>query len=140
MVRIALLSVHVVLLVLAATSFTIITGPRTGDFQWEAFRYFSQSGWGLPYRFPYTLPVVLTYLAGYGVGMAGYVLFWRRGYRLLGGAGMLLCGVGLASFGFELTHWLADHYDSWIASAPAAAIVLAVVVLIVDWRWARLEV
>jgi hypothetical protein len=134
MLRIALLCVHVVLLVLASTSFTIVTGPRTGHFEWQSFSYFSQSGWGLPYQFPYSLPVVLTYLAAYSVGLAGYAIFWRRGYRMLGAVGMLLCGIGFASFGYEVTHWLSDHYGSWIASAPAAAIVLALVVLIVDWR------
>ena len=58
-----LLITHVTFLVLASTSFTVVTGLRDGDFQWEYMNYVSQSGWGVPYQFPYKLPDVLSCLA-----------------------------------------------------------------------------
>ena len=130
------LFVHVVLLVLASTSFTAVSGLRDGHFQWEYFRYASQSGWGVLYQFPYSLPVVLTYLAAYGTGLANYIVFWRKGSWIIGSVGVLLCGVGFASFAYELTHWLSDHYNSWIVSVPAALLLLAVAAVIQNYRLA----
>jgi len=86
------------------------------------------------YQFPYTLPVVLTYLAAYGTGLANYIIAGRRGSWLIGAAGVLLCAIGFASFAFELTHWFSEHYDSWIASFPAALLVLAVAAVIQRYR------
>ena len=105
-----LLITHVILLVLASTSFTVVTGFRDGDFQWQYFRYASQSGWGTPYQFPSTLPVVLTYLAAYATGLATYIIAWQTGSRIISATGILLCAVGLASFADELTHWISEHY------------------------------
>jgi len=119
-----LLAAHVVLLILASTSYSLVVGSD-GRFQWEYFRYLSQSGWGQPYQFPYTLPVVLTYLAAYSTGVASYVLTWRRGSTIVGGAGILLCALGFASFAYELSHWFRENYNAWIFSAPAALLVLA---------------
>jgi hypothetical protein len=121
----SLLLAHVVLLALASTCFTIVTGVGDGHFQWEPYRYFSQSGWGLPYQFAYGLPVVLAYLAAYGLGVSAYCVAFRSGSQIIGLLGIVLCMVGVASFTFELTHWLVEHYRSWIASAPIALFVLA---------------
>ena len=116
-----LLVTHVILLVLSSTSFTVVTGLRDSHFQWQYFRYASQSGWGVPYEFPYTLPVVLTYLAAYGSGLATYLIAWRTGSRIISVTGVLLCAIGLPSFAYELTHWFREHYGSWIVSMPAPA-------------------
>jgi hypothetical protein len=129
-----LLVAHVVLLVLASTAFTVITGLSDGHFQWEYLRYASQSGWGVPYQFPYTLPVVLTYLAAYGTGLALYIMLWRKGSTIIGTAGVLLCGIGFASFAYELTHWFSEHYASWIVSTPAVLLLLGVVAVIQLYR------
>jgi hypothetical protein len=120
-----LLLVHVVLLALASTGFTVVTAVSDGHFQWEYFRYFSQTGWGAAYQSPYSLPVALTYLVAYTAGLAAYCVAYRRGSGIIGLAGMLLCVVGLASFGLELSHWLVDHQRSFIASAPIALVLLA---------------
>jgi hypothetical protein len=125
--RLTMLAAHVALLVLASTCFTILTGIGNGQFQWEYFRYFSQSGWAVPYHFHYSLPVVLVYLAAYATGTAAYVLLYRGGSRIVGRLGLLLCACGLASFAFELTHWFIAHYGSWIASAPITLLPLAAV-------------
>ena len=76
--RLTLLAVHVILLLLASTSFTIVTGLDDGQFQWDYFRYLSQSGWGVPYQYPYSLPVVLAYLAAYATGLIAFCMAWGR--------------------------------------------------------------
>ena len=129
-----LLLTHVTLLVLASTSFTVVTGLRDGHFQWEYLKYVSQSGWGLPYQFPYTLPVVVTYLAAYGTGLATYIIAWQMGSRIISVTGVVLCAVGFASFAYELTHWISEHYGSWIISLPAPLLLLAIAAAIQYYR------
>ncbi|MEX0714455.1 MAG: hypothetical protein WD278_19115, partial [Pirellulales bacterium] len=97
----SLLVLHVVLLVFASTCFTVVTGIGNGQYQWEYFRYFSQSGWGVPFQFTYSLPVVLVYLAAYATGVAAYCVAYRGGSQIIGLSGILLCTVGFASFTFE---------------------------------------
>lgn len=130
--RMIWLVAHVVLLALASTSFTIVTGLRDGQFQWQYFQYTWQQGWGLPYQFPYSFAVVLCYMAAYATGTAAYYGAYRAGSHFAGLTGIVLCGAGLASFAFELTHWLIDHYQSWIISTPVVLLGLAVVTAIQD--------
>jgi hypothetical protein len=137
--RLALLIVHLILLVLASTCFTIVTGLADGRFQWEYFQYFSQNGWGVPYQFRYSWPVVLTYLAAYAIGVAAYFLLYRRGSQVVGLAGLVLCGAGFASFAYESTHWFADHYGSWIVSAPIIVMALTAVAAIQQYRHRTVE-
>jgi hypothetical protein len=129
-----LLITHVTLLVLASTSFTVVTGLRDNHFQWEYLNYVSQSGWGVPYQFPYTLPDVLTYLAAYGTGLATYIIAWQTGSRIISATGVLLCAIGLASFAYELTHWFSEHYGSWIVSLPGPLLLLAVAAAFQHYR------
>jgi len=123
--RLILLGLHTILMVLASTSLTVATFFRDGNFQWEYFNYFSHQGWGMRYESPYALSVVIAYLAAYAAGIAAYSSIRRSGSPRIGLAGVILCGVGFASFAFELSHWFVDHSRSWIASAPVAALVLA---------------
>jgi hypothetical protein len=129
-----LLVTHVTFLVLASTSFTVVTGLRDHHFQWQYLNYVSQSGWGVRYQFPYTLPVVLTYLAAYGTGLATYIIAWQWGSRIISGTGVLLCAIGFTSFVYELTHWFSEHYGSWIVSLPAPLLLLAVAAVIQHYR------
>ena len=132
--RLSLLAVHVVLLILASTRFTVATGLADGHFQWEYFQYTQQSGWGLPYQFPYILPVVLTFVAAYAVGLGAYLLTWKLGAAILGAIGSLLCGLGLASFAYELHHWVINDYRSIIVSPVIALLVLAPLTVIRERR------
>jgi hypothetical protein len=136
--RLVLLGFHVGLLALASTAFTVVSGFRDGTFQWEYFQYFSYQAWGVPYESPYRLSVVLAYLAAYASGFAAYSMIRRGGSGTIGMAGMLLCGVGFASFAFESTHWFVAHSRSWIASAPIAALILALLAATqqIGWRTA----
>lgn len=136
-IRITLLVLHAILLLLASTSFTISSGFDDGAFSWNYFQYASRNGWGHPYEFPYSLTVVLTYLAAYGVGILGYGLTWRSGFKVVGSAGTVLCAVGFVSFAYELTHWISDHYGSWIASAPIVLLPLALIAVVVQYRARR---
>jgi hypothetical protein len=129
-----LLITHVILLVFASTSFTLVTGLTDRHFKWEYLTYASQSGWGVSYQFPYTLPVVLTYLAAYAIGLATYIIAWQTGFRIISATGVLLCAAGLASFAYELTHWISEHYGSWIVSLPAPLLLLAVAAAIQHYR------
>jgi hypothetical protein len=117
-IRVAFLVLHAVLLSLAATSFTVVPGFGNGGFECQYYRYIWQSGWGVPYQFPYSLPLVLTYLAAYAIGLPGYALVWRSGDRVVGIVGVLFCAIGAASFAYELTHWFSNHYGAMLFSAP----------------------
>lgn len=130
-----LLVVHVVLLVLASTSFTAITGLKDSHYEWEYFKYVSQTGWGMVYQFPYSLPAVLAYLGAYGAGIAAYVIAWKNGSRIIAASGVFLCTIGLSSSLYELTHWVNDHYRSWIVSAPAAVLLLAIPAAMQQYRF-----
>lgn len=130
----SLLVLHVVLLAFASTCFTVVTGVGDGHYQWEYFRYFSHSGWGVPYQSTYSLQVVLAYLAAYTTGVAAYCVACRSGSWIIGLSGTLLCFVGFASFSLELSHWFVDHSWSWIASAPIALLALAPAAAIQQYR------
>jgi len=127
---VGLLILHVVLLVLAATQLTVVTGLSSGRYEWEYFRYFSQSGWGGTYQFIYSLPVVLLYLAAYGTGAVAYLVAYRSRLVVVGLLGMAVCTVGFASFALELSHWFANHQRSWIASAPIVLLALALAAVV----------
>jgi hypothetical protein len=121
-----LLMAHAVLIAIAATDFTLLTEWRTGKFNWNFFRYFQQDGFGGHYTSAYTLWVVLAYIAAYAVGCAAFLSVKRAGFAVVGWAGLILCGLGLASFAFELTHWVSEHQRSFIASFPIATLGLAI--------------
>ncbi len=124
-----LLLAHVVLILLAATNFTIIDllWQSEYNFQVNYYEFLSYSRWSrssVPQLF--SLLQVATYILGYAVGLVGYWKLRRYRQRLIVGAGLLLCSSGLASFLFELTNWptRTDH-RSLIVSIPAAAVVVA---------------
>jgi len=119
--------VHLVLLALACTSFTLVTGWANGDWKYNFYTYCFADGWGHAYRSDYTLPLIITYLAAYAVGIGAYAMAWRAGSRYVAGTGLALCIVGLVSFGIEGSHWIGSHDLSWIASFPVVMLPLAVV-------------
>lgn len=123
-----LLVLHVALVSLAASGFTLISWLWTSDrhFSFEFFRYASRGGWGAPYVSDYTLWQVLTYVAGYGIGLVAYRQLRPLRQRLIVGAGTLLCLLGAGSFAFELTHWLFAFHHSLIVNAPLPAVVVGV--------------
>jgi hypothetical protein len=119
--------VHLVLLALACTSFTLVTVWANGAWTCNFYTYRYAAGWGYAYRSDYTLPVVITYLAAYAAGIAVYAFAWGAGSRFLAGSGLALCIVGLVSFGIESSHWIWSHNLTWIASFPVVMVPLAVV-------------
>lgn len=119
--------VHLVLLALACTSFTLVTGWVSGGWKCNFYAYCYADGWGHAYRSDYTLPTVITYLAAYAAGLAVYGLAWGAGSRWVAGIGLALSMLGLLSFGIEGSHWLWPHNLSWIASFPVVMVPLAVV-------------
>lgn len=114
---------HALLLLLAATHFSAVSWLWGGaSWNWNYFMYSSRSGFGYAYVSDYSLPHVLAYLAGYALGLPVFIFAFRRRWTLLGWCGVILCGLGIVSFGIEGSHWLWRHHTSWIASFPAAMV------------------
>ncbi|HEY1599526.1 MAG TPA: hypothetical protein VGG64_07990 [Pirellulales bacterium] len=120
---------HLVLLVFASTSYTILAG-RADALSWQYFRVAFVTGFGQPYQSSYTLPVVITYALAYGLGCLAYLMLFRSGSKVLGRTGLALCLLGVASFTFEGTHWLSAHHRSLIVSFPGVVLALGVAVTI----------
>jgi hypothetical protein len=128
-----LLVLHVVLLALASTNFTVVTGWATGSFGWNYLSYSYQDGWGYIYHSQFSLAVVITYLLAYLAGTLAYAMLWSRGAPFCGFLGIALSIVGLASFALEASHWVFVYNLSWIASAPAVMFPLAAVAAFQMW-------
>ena len=133
----AAIVMHLVLLALACTSFTLVSGWATGNWKCDFFTYRYENGWGYVYRSDYSLPIVATYLAAYASGLAVYLLAWNAGSHILAGTGLVLCGVGLLSFSIEGSHCVYAHNLSWIASFPAVMFPLALIAGYRYWRMTR---
>jgi hypothetical protein len=89
--------VHLVLLALACTSFTLISVWTSGAWTCNFYAYRYADGWGYVYQSDFTLPVIIMYLAAYVAGLAVYAIAWRAGSRYIAGTGLALWIVGLAS-------------------------------------------
>lgn len=118
---------HIALLLLASTNFTIVTFAREGtSFTWNYYTCTSRSGFGYEYVSDYSLPQVLTYIAAYATGLVTFVLFHLR-FRWIKIIGIVLSILGLMSFVVEGSHWLINHHRSWIASFPILFIALWII-------------
>lgn len=125
-----ILLLHVCLLVLAVTRFTIATSAFVGGFpRWSFVTFVSQNGFGYKYASPFSLPVVLTYIAAYTVGLVGFTLALKRGSSIVGTLGAAMSVLGLVSFLIEGSHWAIEHNRSWLAFSPAAMFVLSAIAL-----------
>lgn len=119
------------LLLLASTRFSIVSwiwGRRA--WTWEYFQYAYRNGWGYQYRSDYPFVVVVTYLAAFLVGLIAHLMARRRIAGAWSALAVILCGLGLVSFGIEGSHWIWDHGLSWTAICPAASLLLAVIAII----------
>jgi len=126
-----LLVLHALLLLLASTGFTIVTCLfGGGSLHWCWLKYASQSGFGRAYHSEFSLPVVLTYIVAFSVGLVGFALGLKTGRKAICGLGAVLSAVGLVSFLIEGSHWVVEHHRSWLAFSPA---VMFALVLIACW-------
>jgi hypothetical protein len=125
-----LLGLHVVLLLLASTQFTVLSwmwSERSWTFNY--FSYCWRDGWGYQYKSDYDLTVVLAYIAAHLLGLGTYYVIACKYARVRGTfPALILCLVGLASFSIEASHWLWSHHLSCIASCPLGSLFLAIVV------------
>jgi hypothetical protein len=124
-----LLAVHIAVLLLAATGLSLAGFGGNGQWGFQYVHVSFADGWGREYRSDYTLPVVLTYLLAHLLGLAAYLLSHKLVHIGWIVAGVVLSGLGLASFAIEASHWFASHNRSWIVSAPIASLALAAVVV-----------
>jgi hypothetical protein len=119
---------HVLLLALAATNFSIFSWLwRDYSFQFSAYTYATKSGFGYQYQSDYTFTQTMCYVAAYALGVAYFgwnaMLYTSR----LSVLGIVLCLAGAATFSAELTHWIIDYNNSFIASAPGLVLLIAVI-------------
>ena len=126
---------HAGLLVLASTKFTVLSW-MWGNYYWtwNYYQYSHRNGWGYQYQSEYSALVVLTYIAAYLAGVAGYALVWNRVHYGWTGPALILSALGLVSFLIEGSHWAWSHHLSWIVSCPAASLLLAGVVIVCSAR------
>jgi hypothetical protein len=120
------LAVHSVLLLLAATNFTVVTfffGDRPWEFCYYQFGF--RNGFGFEYVSNYSLAEVLTYLAAFAVGTVGFYFARQEGRSGIGSTGFVLSVLGMVSFAIEGSHWLLDHHRSYVVFLPVVMFALS---------------
>jgi hypothetical protein len=122
---------HAGFLVVASTRFSVLSWIW-GNYAWtcDYFQYSYKNGWGYQYQSDYPFVVVMTYIAAYLAGVVGYGMACKRVPSGLSGLAAILSALGLISFLIEGSHWLFSHHLSWIASCPAASLLLAGVAIV----------
>ena len=126
---IVLLISHAVLLVLASTNFSVVSWIwGESAWSWSCFQYSFRNGWGHTYVSEYGLGQVLCYIGAYGLGVAAFAIARVRLRLGFSTPAIIVCLLGAASFGIELTHWLWPHHLSLIASFPEVMVILWVIV------------
>ncbi len=126
---------HIVLLVLAATNFTVLNLVLPDKhFTCNYFSCTWRNGFGSPYVSDYSLPQILAYLGAYSLGLIVYAFAWSRRWFFLGGVGMALSALGLGSFLIESSHWFISHHWSCIASFPIVMLGLWIIWPIMFFR------
>jgi hypothetical protein len=136
MVNSLLFVFHFALLLLAATKLTVVTGFWYHQWSCSFYNFSYQHGWGHRFASSFSLLEIALYIGAYGTGLAAFWMLRSR-LPLVCGLGIFACLIGLASFGFEATHWLRNHNYSLIASAPVLMVFLwiCLVVQLVRVRW-----
>lgn len=129
-----LLIAHMLLVLLASTSFTVLTFFWKGGWSVELYKLGYSSGFGRTYQSPYSETVILTYTSAFLVGLAGYILAMRSGARVSGTIGVLVSLVGIYCFGNEYFQLEQSSYNSRIAVCPLFMLALAIYsVILRDW-------
>lgn len=130
-----LLALHIFLLLLASTGYTVVTAVfGRVSLQWCYAHYSSHTGFGSKYVSGFSLPVICTYLAAFGVGVLAFAVVLRAGRSIVGILGLALSVIGLISFSIEGSHWVFDHHRSWLAFSPAMMMCLALLALLPNNR------
>lgn len=125
-----LLLIHMLLVVLASTSFTALTFFRDGSWSVEFYKLGYSSGFGKSYQSPYSETVILTYIAAFLFGLAGYIFVMRSGARWPGAIGILVSALGIYCFVNEFFQLEQSVYNSRIAVYPLFMLALAIYSLI----------
>jgi predicted neutral ceramidase superfamily lipid hydrolase len=127
-IRVLRLALTFVLIALAASDFTILSGWAAPEkFQFNYFALSHRSGWGSAYVSEYSFAQVVVYLLAYAAGLMAFAMVVRSGFRVIGGTGVVLCVLGFLSFALEASHWLLNHHSSLIASIPVVMLPLCLV-------------
>ena len=122
---------HALLMLLASTSFTVVTFfTEDQPLQWCYLKYSHQSGFGYVYESDFSPIVIATYFISFLAGLIGFSVAYQRGRRIIGFAGAILSAVGLISFAIEGSHLFVEHNRSWLAFSPAIMLVLVAIAMI----------
>lgn len=126
-----LLAIHVILLLLASTSFTIVTAFfGQASLQWCYFKFASNNGFGVEYVSDFSAPEIATYLLAFTFGVIGFSAAMKNKRPVVGALGAALSLLGILSFAIEGSHWFIDHNRSWLVYSPAATFLLAVLAFV----------
>lgn len=126
-----LLLLHVLLILLACTNFTVLTFWLSDHgFTINYYHFGMQNGFGAPYESSFTFNQIITYLFAYLVGLVAFGGAMARldGLpKVAGLIGVLASLIGLYSFG---TEWLAisqpnKPYRTWVACSSVLMLALA---------------
>ncbi len=122
-----LLLIHSVLIVLAGTSYTVLTFPL-GYTTWNVnlYQYWWNKGFGQEYVSPYSNLDIGTYIAAFLVGFVAYWLAIRSRQRILGFTGLALSAICLVCFVNEAFQVSQFQYHSWILASPPLMLLLAI--------------
>lgn len=122
-----LLLIHSVLIVLAGTSYTVLTFPL-GYTSWNVnlYQYWWNKGFGQQYESSYSNLDIGTYIAAFVVGIVAYCLAIRSRKRILGYTGLALSAIGLVCFVNEAFQVSQFQYHSWILASPPLMLILAI--------------
>ncbi len=120
-----LFAVHVLLLILAATDFTVL-GVIFGDgsFGCDFFKISYSYGFGRPTASDFSIWQALAYAISYGLGIPVFTHAWRLGWHWPGALGVGLSCLGFLSFVIEAVRIAVSGHLSLIASFPVVMVVL----------------
>ena len=122
-----LLFIHAVLMLLACTSYTIVTFFFDGAWKVSFWNYWKSDGFGKQYSSPFPELDIYTYIAGFAIGVVAFGLAIRNGKLIVGIPGVLLSLVGVCCFVNELIQISNDRYHAWVWVCPTLMIILAII-------------
>ena len=121
-----LLVIHVILLLLTFSNLSLITFWVDGSWSFSFAQISHKDSFGKLYEFDYSFFQVITYIACYATGLFFYLKDQKVKPSFFSKAAIFICLVGLASFVFELSHWLVNFNYSLILSFPIILIFTAI--------------
>ena len=122
---------HVALLILAATNFTVFSwfwGDASSSCDFYTLGY--RNGHGYSYVSEYSLGQIICYILSYGLGVILFRSLWGNHHLGACFLGATFSFFGVISFTLEASHWLFNHHLSLIASFPIFVLLIWIFVIV----------